>query len=772
MTAPGQGPVAPLDLPVGGMTCAACVAHVDQALRKAPFVQAVSVNLITRAASVTLAPEALLPERKAATLAQLVQAVEQAGYHAHLPDDQQDVLAAQQAADQALAEESRDRARRAGVALAAAVLAMVLSMPLMHGAHGAHDPIARRLMAWLDPPLAALWPGLYAAPPDRLMGVLLAVFTPILVWVVGPIARRAWAAARVGTTDMNTLIALGAAASLASSLLGDVAIDAALFIVGFVLLGQALEGRARGRTSLALSALASLQAEVAHRELDDGTLVDLSPKELRVGDRILVRPGERFPGDGRVLEGEGPALEAILTGESRPVDKRPGSTVLGGTVNGDQPLSVELVRLGEGSTLHQLLRLLREAQARRAPTQRLADRASAIFVPSMIGLALLTFLLWWGLDGLEAAARHAVAVLVVACPCAMGLAVPTAVVVATGKAARGGVLVKGGDILERLAKIQTVVFDKTGTLTEGRPSVTRVVSLDPGTPEVEVLAWAAALERGSGHPLAQAIIAEAEARGAPRRRVKSPRAEAGAGLIGVAEDQPVAIGNRRILAIAALAPTEQARAEAAVPGPEAPLFVIRGAQVLGYLSTADRPREDAARTIAALRAQGIGVRVSTGDHRAAALVVAEALGIPADAVEADVLPADKVKAVEAQQALGPTAFVGDGVNDAAALAVAEVGVGIGGGSDVAVAAADVALLSPKLSALPSLFELARRTRRVMLQNLGWAFGYNLLMLPLAVGLFAPFGLHLSPVLAAVAMSLSSVTVVMNSLRLARVPFSP
>ncbi|MBK6684372.1 MAG: cation-translocating P-type ATPase [Deltaproteobacteria bacterium] len=765
MSAPAPPPATPsrLTLPVGGMTCAACVGHVDQALRKAPGVADVNVNLITRAASITMEAGALDPEHKPTTVAALVAAVERAGYFAHAPDDEEDVLADQRRADQSLAEESRGRLSRAVVALVAAVVAMLVSMPLMHGQ--THDQVSSALMSVLDPPIRHVLPGLYQLPPGRLLAGLLGVFGPILAWAIWPIAKRAWAAARALTTDMNTLVVLGASASLASSLLGDIAVDAALFIVGFVLLGQAAEGRARGRTSAALSALANLRVEVAHRELDDGTVLDLPPQDLRVGDQVVVKPGERLPGDGVVVEGVGYTLEAILTGESRPVEKQLGAEVLGGSVNGEQPLKVKLTRLGKDSTLHQLLRLLREAQAQRAPTQRLADRVAAVFVPSMIGLALLTFSFWWAYESLEVAARFAIAVLVVACPCAMGLAVPTAIVVASGRAARAGVLIKGGEVLERLASVKRVVFDKTGTLTRGQPVVSRQVVLAPGHTEAELLSLAAGLEKSSEHPLARAIQAAATQAQVKPARVKSLEVVAGAGLVGVVEGRAVGIGNLRLLRHLGLSSEVQAHAEGAGAGEDSPMFLVEGDQVLGFLSTTDQLRDDAVSTLRALEALGVHTSMLTGDRRATALVVARALGLPETGVTAEVLPAEKVAQIQRSKSEASTAFVGDGVNDAAALAAADVGIGLSDGSEVAVAAADVALLRPRLAAIPELLRLARQTKRLMIQNLGWAFGYNLVMLPLAMGLFSPWGLRLSPVLAAVAMSVSSVTVVLNSLRL-------
>lgn len=778
------GGPARLSLPVGGMTCAACVAHVDEALRRAPGVEDVSVNLITRAATVTLTDESALDaHHKSQTVATLIGVVEGAGYFAHAPPDDDHVLAEQRRGDAGLAEEARERLFRGVVALVAASLAMLLSMPLMHGSGGAsggHDALTHGLMVVMDPPVQRALPWLYTMPTTTLLVALLGVFVPVLGWVIRPIAARALAAARHGTTDMNTLVVLGATASLASSLLGDIAVDAALFIVGFVLLGQAAEARARGRASAALSALADLRVEVAHRELDDGSFADVAPEELRVADVIVIKPGERSPGDGVVVEGAGSVDESLLTGESRPVDKVVGSEVSGGSVNGSQPLKVKLTRLGGDSTLHQLLRLLREAQANRAPTQRLADRVAAVFVPAMIALAAVTFMAWWAIAGLDEAARYAVAVLVVACPCAMGLAVPTAIVVATGKAARAGVLVKGGDVMERLASIEVVVFDKTGTLTRGRPGVTRVVFAE-GVDEAAVLALAAGVEKGSEHPLARAVVAAAAGRSARPKRVKQLETLAGAGLKATLDGRVVGVGNARMLQALGLDEDAIAAATALAAttgddGDAAPLFIIDTvgdrAVVVGVLFVSDEPRDDAAAALAALAPLGVATRMLTGDRRQTAVAVARGLGLPEDRVLAEVLPEDKLRYIETLRNDETVAFVGDGVNDAAALAAATVGVGISEGTEVAAAAADVVLLRPRLLAIPDLIRLARATKRLMKQNLGWAFGYNLVMLPLAMGLLSPWGLRLSPVLAAVAMSVSSVTVVLNSLRLQRFRMSP
>lgn len=760
-----------ISLPVGGMTCAACVSHVDKALRAEAGVQDVSVNLMTRSATVVVADDA--------DVERLVLAVTRAGYTAHAPADDDDVLLEQQQGDAALAHEARQRLVRAVVSLVGAMAAMVLSMPLMHGSRS--DVVAQALMGVMDPPIRAVIPWLYDVKHDMLLATLLLTTVPVLLSAVWPIGVRAFKSARSKNTDMNTLVVLGVAASVASSLLGEIAIDAALFITGFVLLGQAIEASARGRTSAALRALASLRVDVAHRELDDGRVVDVVPADLRIDDVVVVRPGERLPGDGVVVDGGGSVDESLLTGESRPVTKVAGDGAIGGSVNGSQPLKLRLQQLGKDSTLHGLLRLLREAQASRAPTQRVADRVAAVFVPAMIALAALTFALWFFISGIDDATRFAVAVLVVACPCAMGLAVPTAVVVATGKAAGSGILIKGGDILERSAGIDTVVFDKTGTLTEGCPAVVDVVAVadDVSVEDVsvdDVIAIAAGLEKSSEHPLGLAIVAACQARGLKPRRVKGTVAVAGGGLQGSIDGVVVGIGNERLLTGLGVVVDGAAGAAGAVAASIAagrmPLIVVAGGRAIGVIALDDAVRDDAALAIAALRGAGIRVRMLTGDRRATADRVGLALGLTPGDIDAEVLPADKLRVVQALSATNAVAFVGDGVNDAAALAAATVGVGMGTGTDVAVAAADIALMRPRLLAIADVVRLARRTRRIMLQNLGWAFGYNLIMLPLAAGALSSFGVALSPILASVAMSLSSVTVVANSLRLSRFKMTP
>ncbi|MCC7382201.1 MAG: cadmium-translocating P-type ATPase [Deltaproteobacteria bacterium] len=694
-----------ITLPVGGMTCAACVSSVEKALKGCEGVTDASANLVTRSATVSFDGSRVSPER-------LVESIRRTGYEADLPSTTRSLIEQQKADDAALAHEARSLLVRALAALAA----MVASMLLMHRV-----------------PDAALLFGSAA----------------IAAIAGGRIYLRAIAALRHRRGDMNTLVALGTIASFVLSLLsGHVYAEAILGILGFVLLGNALEARARRQTTAALVGLAALEPAVAAIEDEQGHPVELPLDRVRRGDTLVLRPGERVAVDATVLEGTSVLDESLLTGEPLPVDKKVGDHLAAGSLNGPGVLKARVTAIGDDSTVSRLLRLLREAQGQKAPTQRLADRIVAWFVPGVLLLSVATFTLWLviGADPVRAA-LFAVAVLVVACPCALGLAVPTAVVVASGRAAQIGALAKGGAVLERLALVDLVVFDKTGTLTVGRPEVIEVRALDGGDPD-EALCLAAAVERGSEHPLARAIVAAAQARNLTLPRAKDVVAEPGSGVRGQAGHHAVSVGR-------------EGPAVDLPPGATAAFVSIDG-QLRAVIAMADRPREESSAVITALRRRGLAVKMLSGDRPEAARSIADRLGI--QDVVAGVTPAGKLEEIDRLKRAGHVvAMVGDGLNDAAALAAADVGIALSSGADVAAAAADVTLLGGDLRPLAGVFDIARAARSTMRRNVGWASVYNALCIPLAAGALATVGLTLTPVVASALMAMSSVSVVLSSL---------
>jgi Cu+-exporting ATPase len=774
------GAPARVTIQVSGMTCAACQARVQRALAAAPGVLDASVNLMTTEASVTYDAAAASPDA-------LVARVRDSGYGASLPRAGGDPLAEQ---DAERARELRDLRGKAIVALAAGVLAHLGSMPLMaHHAHlglgGPADPLMRWSMRVLDPPLARAFPWLYALPPRPLAFALLALTTAVMAWAGRHFYVRAWAAFRHHSADMNTLVAVGTGAayllSLAATLAPgffvargvppDVYYEAVVLIVALVLVGNLLEARAKRRTSAALRRLVQLQPGRA-RVVRGGEEADVPVEEVQPGDVVVVRPGERIPVDGEVVSGASAVDESMLTGEPLPVAKGPGDPVVGATVNGTGALRYRATAVGADSVLARIVRLMREAQGSRAPIQKLADRLSGIFVPVVLSIAIATFVVWFvAADGAPAvrALAASVAVLVIACPCAMGLAVPTAVMVATGKGAELGVLVKGGEALERAHAIDTVVLDKTGTVTEGKPAVTDVV-LAPAAPlaEERLLALVGAVERASEHPLAAAVAAHAAARGAPALAVHGFESVTGRGARGEVAGRRVLVGSEAFLVEAGVAtgPLAAAAAGLAARGRTAVFAAVDGA-LAAVLGVADPIRPTSREAVARLRRMGLEVVMLTGDSRATAEAVAREAGV--ERVVAGVLPAGKLAEIERLQGEGRVvAMVGDGINDAPALARADVGVAMGSGTDVAVEASDVTLMRPDLRAVADAIALSRRTMRTMRQNLFWAFAYNVVGIPVAAGaLYPALGLLLSPVLASAAMAFSSVSVVTNSLRLRR-----
>lgn len=614
----------------------------------------------------------------------------------------------------------------------------------------------------------------------------LALASPVVLWSGWPFFERAVASVRNRSLNMFTLIGLGVSVAYGYSLVAALAPDvfprgfhnhhgevgvyfeAAAVIVTLILLGQVLELRARSQTGAAIRALLGLAPATARR-VRGGKEEDVSLEQVQVGDLLRVRPGEKVPVDGVVVEGASSVDESMLSGEPLPVEKRAGARVVGATVNGNGSLVLRAEKVGKDTLLSRIVALVSEAQRSRAPIQRLADVVASYFVPAVLATALLTFALWATLGPeprLAHAMINAVAVLIIACPCALGLATPMSIMVATGKAATAGVLFKNAEAIETLRRVDTLVVDKTGTLTEGKPKLVAVVPADGGPTSEQLLALAAALERGSEHPLAGAIVAGAEARGAARLSVESFHAVPGRGVRGRIEGEEVAVGNAPFMAEvgASVAPLEARAAELAL-GAQGVVFVAVGGKLVGLLAVADPIKPSSAEALATLREQGLSIVMLTGDERQTAEAVARQLGI--DRVEAGVLPERKADVIRQLQAEGHVvAMAGDGINDAPALARAHVGIAMGTGTDVAMESADVTLVRGDLRGIARARRLSELTMRNIRQNLFFAFVYNSAGVPLAAGaLFPVFGWLLSPVAAAAAMSLSSVSVITNALRL-------
>jgi Cu+-exporting ATPase len=772
-------------IPVRGMTCAACQARVQRSLQRSPGVTDATVNLMTNMATVTFNPAATSPHT-------LVERIRDTGYDAELPaaGADRDAVDEQDEQDRAQREEFRSLRAKAGFALAAGAVAMVASMPLMvseHALAGAGtvaDPFMRWVMTALTPALHSVAPWLYAVPRPLLSWGLLALTLVVMLWAGLHFYVRAWSAFRHRSADMNTLIAVGTGAAFLYSLLAtvapgffesrgvpaDVYYEAVILIIAFILVGNALEARAKRQTSDALRALAALQPPVA-RVIRDGAEMDVPVESVRPGELIVVRPGERVPVDGELVSGSSSVDESMLTGESMPVEKRAGAGVIGGTVNGTGAFRMRATTLGADSVLARIVELMRHAQGSRAPIQALADRISGVFVPVVIALSIVTFTVW-SLVAADApfvrAFAAAVAVLIIACPCAMGLAVPTAVMVATGRGASKGILIKGGEALQRAGSVQTVVLDKTGTVTEGRPAVIDVVRADGAPAEHELLAAVASIEALSEHPLAAAIVSHASALALPRADVVDFASHTGLGATGTVAGRSVVVGNAALLAshAIAMAPLSDAAARMADLG-RTPVYVAIDGALAAVIAIADPIRGSTRQAVADLRALGLDVVMVTGDVERTARAIAAEAGI--DAVVAGVLPSGKVDHVRRLQSSGRVvAMVGDGINDAPALAAADVGVAIGTGTDIAIEASDIALMRGDLRGVVDAIALSRRTLRTTKQNLFWAFIYNVIGIPVAAGVLYPaFGILLSPILASAAMAFSSVSVVGNSLRLRR-----
>jgi Cu+-exporting ATPase len=734
-----------LDLPVKGMHCAACVQKVEQALRSVPGVMDAAVNLATERARVDLGHDA-------PSLSTLRAAVAAAGYA--IPEDI------------AVTPESREReqverAREAEGLRLRLVFGAILSLPVLVGS------------------MADLFP--WAPTWLRDHRLLWALTTPVQFWVGWQFHAAFVRELRHRSPSMNTLVSIGTNAayffSVAVTLWPHAFMaagampyfEASALLMTFLVLGRWLEARARGGTSEAIRRLVALQPRTA-RVLRASVEQDVTIGEVVPDDLVRVRPGERIAVDGEVVEGASTVDESMLTGESLPIEKGPGARVIGGSINRTGAFTFRAVRVGQDTVLAQIVRLVEEAQGSRAPIQRLADRVAAVFVPIVLGISAVTFVIWllWGPDpAFFHALTNAVGVLVIACPCAMGLATPTAVMVATGRGAELGVPIRSAESLEALHRAAVIVLDKTGTLTVGRPRVTDLVPV-AGTDADALLALAGAVEQDSEHPLGDAIVAEAKARGVALPPAGQFQAAPGQGVEGLVDGERVLLGGRRLL-------ESRGMEVAALEGParrfeqdgKSVVFVAAAGHPVGVIAVADSPRPEAAAVVAKLRVLGLEIVMLTGDARPTAEAIARLVGV--ERVMAEVLPDQKAAEIRRlQSSRRVVAMVGDGINDAPALAQADVGLALSSGTDVAIEAADVTLMRDDLLGVVAAVELSRRTMRVVRQNLGWAFGYNLVLVPVAAGMLYPiWGLQLSPILAGLAMALSSVSVVANSLRLGR-----
>jgi len=710
------------DLPIGGMTCASCAGRVERALGKVPGVQRVSVNLANERAHVEVLGQ-MAPDV-------LIAAVEKAGYTATLPQSE---TATQASQAQRLHHER-------WALMLAILLALPLVLPMLVEPFGVH---------WMLP----AW-------------VQFALATPVQFILGARFYSAAWKAVRAGAGNMDLLVAIGTSAGYGLSVYQwltrpapHLYFEASAVVIALVLLGKYLESRAKRQTASAIRALEALRPERAVR-VSEGREEEVAISALALGDLVLVKPGERFPVDGEVVDGQSHADEALISGESLPVPKKPGDSVTGGAINGEGRLLVRTRALGAESVLARIIRLVEDAQAAKAPIQKLVDKVSQVFVPTVLVLALLTLAGWWLYGApLESAIINAVAVLVIACPCALGLATPTAIMAGTGVAARHGILIKDAEALEHAQGVSAVVFDKTGTLTSGTPKIAHLAALDGN--ESLLLQQAGALQRGSEHPLAKAVLEACDEQGLKVADVSASQSLTGRGIAGTLDGRQLALGNRRLLEEAGLdagALSQQATAWEA-EGRTLSWLIEQGAnpRVLGLFAFGDTLKPGALRAVQQLKAQHISSHLLTGDNRGSARVVAEALGI--DDVYAEVLPADKAATVAELKRTGRVAMVGDGINDAPALAAADIGIAMGGGTDVAMHAAGITLMRGDPRLVPAALEICRKTYAKIRQNLFWAFVYNLIGIPLAA-----FGL-LNPVLAGAAMALSSVSVVSNALLL-------
>jgi heavy metal translocating P-type ATPase len=747
-------PAARHELAVDGMTCASCVGRVERALAAVPGVRTASVNLASERAAVTADPTI--------STADLIAAINGAGYEAHMLQGDRN------AEDHAARRDAERLALKRDLLIAAALTLPVFGLEMgSHTVPAIHDWVMGTIgmqTSWL---------------------IQLVLTAIVLFWPGLRFYRIGLPALLKGAPDMNSLVAVGTLAAFSYSLVATLApqllpagtvnvyFEAAAVIVALVLAGRYLEARAKGRTSDAIKRLVGLQPKTA-RIRRDGKTLELNASEIRLGDLVDVRPGERLAADGEVVEGSSFVDEAMLTGEPVPVEKRPGSAVVGGTINQTGALTVRATAIGRDTMLAQIIRMVEEAQGSKLPIQALVDRVTLWFVPAVMLAAALTFLIWliFGPQpAMSFALVNAVAVLIIACPCAMGLATPTSIMVGTGRGAELGVLFRQGEALQSLKDARVVALDKTGTLTEGKPALTDLRAAD-GFARSEILSLIAAVEARSEHPIGRAIVEAAEEDGLQLPAVTSFESVTGFGIRGVAKGRRVEIGADRFMASLGLETGQFAEIAMRLAGEgKSPLYAAVDGRLAAIVAVADPIKPSTSGAIHAMHALGLKVVMITGDNRQTAEAIARQLGI--DEVVAEVLPDGKVETIRRLKADGSgVAYVGDGINDAPALAEADVGIAIGTGTDIAIEAADVVLVSGKLTGVPTAIALSRATMHNIRENLFWAFAYNAALIPVAAGVLYPaFGILLSPILAAGAMALSSVFVLANALRLRRFSIS-
>ncbi|MDA0747778.1 MAG: heavy metal translocating P-type ATPase [bacterium] len=730
-----------LTLSISDMSCAACVSRVDKALNEVPGVIDVNVNFATHQATV---------HHIGVDSSTLVEAVLDAGYGARVVEQDQDGESEEQ-----VQRRTEHNALRTRFIAGAVLSVLIMAVGMFHNALGIE------------------------LPQQNIHFFLFLMATPVQFWCGWRFLTGFMSALRHKTADMNSLIAVGTLAAYGYSTVATFAphlvstgqevhvyFDTSAMIITLIILGRLLETRAKGRASDAIRKLMDLRPRTA-LVIRDGEDLEVPLEQVVVGDILRVRPGEQIPVDGIVREGRSTIDESMLTGESIPVEKGPQDSVVGATLNKTGSFTFEATQVGSDTVLARIVQMVRQAQGSRAPIQRLADRIAGIFVPIVFGIALLTFAFWWFLGPeprLATSLLNTVAVLIIACPCALGLATPTAIMVGTGRGAEFGILIKGGEILETAHQLDTVILDKTGTLTTGKPVLTNLHPVE-GVDETDLLILAASAEQGSEHPLAEAIVYAAKEKGLALKKTQAFTAIPGRGIDATIENRAILLGNRRLLQDRNISPGNlEDRAQQLETEGKTAMFIIVDGKPAGVLGVADTLKPGAKEAVDDLRALGLEVALVTGDNARTAEAIARQVGI--NRVLAEVLPEEKAARVEELQAEGKrVAMVGDGINDAPALAKANIGIAIGTGTDIAMESADITLMSGDLSGIGTAIRLSKRTMRTIRQNLFWAFAYNTLLIPVAAtGLLNPLG---GPMLAAGAMALSSVSVISNSLRLRR-----